>query len=761
MLLSVAVLTVAGALAVIAAVPVGALAPIAALALGAILAVAASGPALSLVNWCCTRLVAPKTLPRYDYSAGIPSDHRSLVVVPALLTSLEEADELVARLEVHFLANRDPHLQFALLSDFVDADAERRDEDEALLARARSGIEELNRLHAHEGEDGGEPFLLLHRPRRWNERERRWMGHERKRGKLEDLNRALRDPAALVVGGEQPFMLVVGDVSSLRRVKYVITLDADTQLPRDAAAQLVGTMAHPLNRPRFDEVRRVVVEGYGILQPRVAVSLPSAGRSWFSRLAAGEAGIDPYSRAVSDQYQDLFGAGSFIGKGIYDVDAVTKAFGDRFPEDRILSHDLLESCYARSGLVSDIELFEDWPSRYLADISRRHRWIRGDWQIARWLMPSVPLIAGRERNPLSTLSRWKLLDNLRRSLEPLAWTLALPALALAAPQSWAFVAVVALFSVPFVLPVLREAQNKTRELSWFTHVGNVVQSLVRQTLQAALAVAMLPYEAVVNADAVLRTLFRLTCSRRGLLEWTTASDAERKAHTALGGVVVSMAAAPLVAIAMAGLCVAWRPEALWAIAPLAALWCCAPIGAWLISKPLRVGPPALPHAQRRFLRRQARLIWRFFETFVTAEEHWLPPDNYQEHPARAIAHRTSPTNIGLSLLVNLGAADFSFIPLGVLLARTAGTFATLDQLERHRGHYLNWYDTHSLRPLPPMYVSTVDSGNLVGHLLVLRRGLLELCDRPIAGPELAEALADSAALLDEARARAGRRASPE
>ena len=372
---------------------------------------------VAIVNWLVTLLVTPKHLPRMDLSDGIPSEFRTLVAVPTMLTSSQGVSDLIEGLEVRFLANRDKHLHFALLTDWRDAPAEMMPEDKALLDRAREGIEALNKKYKTERSD---IFFLFHRPRRWNPQERVWMGYERKRGKLGDLNAFLRG------GGRDRFSLIVGDTTSLDKVKYVITLDSDTQLPRDTAQQLVGTIVHPLNRPCFDDKSNVLCDGYCILQPRVALSLPGARRSWFVRIFGGQAGIDPYTGAVSDVYQDLFQEGSFIGKGIYDVDAFERLLSKRFPENLILSHDLLEGCYARSALISDIELFEAYPAQYRADVGRRHRWIRGDWQIAMWGLPWVPNQLGEfERNPLSALSRWKILDNLRRSLVPAALTLLL------------------------------------------------------------------------------------------------------------------------------------------------------------------------------------------------------------------------------------------------------------------------------------------------------------------------------------------------
>jgi hypothetical protein len=464
----------------------------------AVVAVCASQLAVALINWLATMLVKPHLLPRMDYSGGIPENCRTVVVVPAMLTSLEVVDRLVETLEIHYMANRDPRLHFALLTDFADARAEKSPEDEPLVLHARSRIETLARKYASDRRD---LFLWLHRPRRWNAGEGIWMGYERKRGKLAEFNRILRG------GGAGCFSETVGAIDAIQSVKYVITLDADTQLPRDAARQLVGAMAHPLNRPVFDGTGEIVAEGYGILQPRVGVSLPTARRSWFSRLFAGEAGIDPYTRAVSDVYQDLFREGSFIGKGIYDVDAFERAMKGRFPENTILSHDLLESCHARSALVSDVELYEEYPSRYNVDIDRRHRWIRGDWQITQWLLPRVPgTDARRVANPLSALSQWKILDNLRRSLVPAAlMLLALGWWALFPADGGAgLLLALWIVALPALPPALANAVQKPAELGWRAHLRTQSESFGRQLAQIVLTLAFLPYDAFISLDAARR-----------------------------------------------------------------------------------------------------------------------------------------------------------------------------------------------------------------------------------------------------------------
>ena len=691
---------------------------------GSLLFLCVTQLAVMLVNWLAMLMVHPRILPRMDFSEGIPSEHKTIAAVPTMLTGSRDVDDLMESLEVRFLSNRDDHLSFALLTDFSDAASERMPEDEVLRQQARHGIEALNIKYPTGG-----GFFLFHRARRWNAKENVWMGWERKRGKLEDFNEALR-------GETGRFALVVGPTERLAAVRYVITLDSDTHLPRGAARELVGTMSHTLNRPVFNERLGRVTQGYGILQPRVGISIPSANRSRFAGLFAGEPGLDPYTQAVSDVYQDLFDEGSFIGKGIYDVDAFHKAIGRRLPENRVLSHDLLEGGYVRSGLVSDVVLFEDYPSSYPADMSRRYRWIRGDWQIAAWLLTNVPGVgASRVHNPISALSRWKILDNIRRSLMPvtllalllLGWFL--PAAAIAFT-----LVVIGLLLLPAALSGTMELTRPPTDLSFTQHLKAVTGSVGRQILHQLFALACLPYEATVSVNAICSTLTRIVITDRRLLEWRTASDAQRSSTTSIAGFYSFMVSSPLLAVVSAlTLCFVHAPSLI-AAGPVIVLWLISPSIAYWLSLPIERGQPNLTVADLAFLGNLSRRTWRFFETFVGPADNYLPPDNFQEEPATGIAHRTSPTNIGLYLLANLAAYDFGYTTVADVIERTTQTLDTLDKMQRHRGHFYNWYDTRSLQPLLPLYISTVDSGNLAGHLLTLAAGLEALPSQSILRP---------------------------
>jgi cyclic beta-1,2-glucan synthetase len=705
--------------------------------------VCASQLAVALVNWLTTLLATPHLLPRMDFSKGIPPESRALAVIPTLLTSAQDIENLAEALEVRFLANRDENLRFALLTDFRDAREETIPEDDPLLRLTQKRIEELNEKYRSAK---GDTFFLFHRPRRWNPQERMWMGYERKRGKLADLNSLLRG------GSRDCFSLVVGETTDFSNVKYVITLDTDTQLPRDSAWQFVGTMAHPLNRARYDEDKQRVSEGYGILQPRMAVSLPGTTQSRYARLCGSEPGIDPYTRAVSDVYQDLFHEGSFIGKGIYDVDAFERALNGRFPENRILSHDLLEGCYARAGLLSDVQLYEEYPSRYSADVSRRYRWIRGDWQIARWLLPGVPGPgARRQKNPLSGLSRWKIFDNLRRSLVPSALTLLLLlGWTVLSPLWFWTLAVVGTILIPPLIASMMDLFQKPGDVLLRQHLVAAMRSAGRHFAQAAFTLACLPYEALFSLDAIVRTAGRMLVTHKRLLEWSPSSDLDRESRTDLAAFCRMMWIAPVIATAAMISLTLSRPVALAVAGPILGLWFASPAIAWWISRPLVRRGARLTADQIIFLQKLSRKTWAFFETFVGPKDHWLPPDSYQEHPVAVVGHRTSPTNMGLALLANLSAYDFGYIPAGQLIERTTNALRTMESLERHRGHFYNWYDTQSLKPLPPLYISTVDSGNLAGHLLTLRPGLLALPDHKILGSRLFDGLSDTVRILVDA-----------
>jgi cyclic beta-1,2-glucan synthetase len=702
----------------------------------------ASELSIQIVQRLVSYLIPPRRLPRLELDQ-VPADARTIVIVPTMLDSVARVHELLSHLEVQALGNVDPHIHFALLTDCRDAATETLPGDAAILEEARAGIRALNARHAA---DGNDRFFLFHRQRQWNERQGLWMGWERKRGKIEEFNRLLHGAT------DTSFVVTEGNLTVLPDVRYCITLDSDTRLPRDAARELIGIIAHPLNRPTFDPRAGRVTDGYGILQPRISVTFASAAGSLFARLYAGHTGVDPYTTAVSDTYQDLFGEGIFTGKGLFDVDAFNAALGDLVPENALLSHDLFEGLHARVALVSDVELVDEYPTSVLTHARRQHRWIRGDWQILFWLFPFVPSRRGLTRNTLPIISRWKIFDNLRRSLVlpgvlallVAGWTF-LPG----APWIWTAAAIVVLASQ--LLPILASALTGPRRAQSIpVFFRNLVADSATALAQAALSLTFLVFHTFDTLHAIILTLVRVMMTRRRLLEWeTAAASASRIAAGSGSGLrrfATEMMASPIGAVAIGLTVLAVRPGAFGLAAPFLLLWVVAPGVAYRLSVPVGARVRPLADEGRARLRTTARTTWRFFETFVTAEESWLPPDNYQESDGR-IAHRTSPTNVGMSLLSALAAHDLGYLTTPALLARLGRTLTTLEGLERYGGHVLNWYDTSTLAPLHPRYVSTVDSGNLAGALIALAQGLRALPTQPQTDGQLLAGLQDTAALL--------------
>ncbi|NUO39787.1 MAG: carbohydrate-binding protein [Gemmatimonadaceae bacterium] len=696
------------------------------LALGLAL-VPAADIAVAIVNQLVTLLFPPSRLPRLDFTRQVPATHRTAVVVPILLGSVDAVREALEHLEAQYLANADPEIRFALLGDFLDADQQTMPGDAEIVAAGIEGVQALNASYG-ESDAATAPFYFFMRPRRLNAVDHRWMGWERKRGKLADFN------AWVLGGGGEAFSVTEGELGWLHTVRFVITLDSDTVLPRDAAVTLIGTMAHPLNRARFDETAGRVTRGYGIMQPRVSVSLASANCSRYAAIFAGHPGVDPYTTAVSDVYQDLFAEGTYTGKGIYDVAAFEEATAGRFPENSLLSHDLIEGSFARAALVTDVEVFDDYPTRYLTATRRMHRWIRGDWQLLPWLVSEIPGPRGRGVNPLAPVSRWKMLDNMRRSVTPvltLAWLVAGWTVLPHAGLGWAG-AVLAAFVFPWLAPFAVAALRPPADESWRPYYAALRQDLSSSVQQFAVALVMLPHQAIVAADAIGRTVYRVAVSHRNMLEWQTASQAEQA--TAGGRAPVWRRMASAVGLGIAALLLMWRHALSHATSPvgwtllgvLTVCWLLSPEIASALSAPRARTELELGAAERERALGYARAHWRYFQQLATAGTQWLIPDNFQETPVPVVAPRTSPTNIGLQLLAIMSAHDLGFIDTPELIERLERVLATMDRMAKIRGHFMNWYDLADLRVLDPPYVSAVDSGNLAGHLMALAVGCTEV-----------------------------------
>jgi cyclic beta-1,2-glucan synthetase len=704
-----------------------------------ILLLPSSQAAIQLMNYLTTNLLPVETLPKLDLSEGIPDDCRTFVAIPTLLLSEKQVHSLVENLEVRFLGNHDRNIHFALVSDLPDSH-QSAPEESSLVTLCSRLISELNERYS--GRNMGS-FFLLHRHRVYNPRERGWMGWERKRGKLLDLNQLLR-------GQHDSFPVKIGDLSILSTIRFVITLDTDTELPRGAAHRMVGAIVHPLNQAIIDPINNIVVAGYGILQPRVGVSVQCTARSRLASIFAGETGLDPYTRAISDVYQDLYGEGTFTGKGIYEVETMFRVLTRRFPRNALLSHDLIEGAYARAGLTTDIVVIEDYPSHYSAYNRRKHRWLRGDWQIVEWLTNWVPDESGtRVPNPISLVSRWKILDNLRRSLvEPATFALLLFGwFVMGHPVLWTIATVCILFVPAWVelafgltrAMVARQTQIAREALS----------NLFASNLTVLLTLTLLAHQTLLSLDAVLRALVRRLVTRERLLEWETAAEAELcERRTAVDRYIDWM---PFLAIGL-GLAI-WltNPQSLWVAVPILGLWACSkPFTHWLNACPIEPAPE-ITRRDAQLLRKSALHIWRYFAEFSNQEHNWLVPDNVEDQP-RKVTASVSPTNVGLLLNARQVANEFGYLTMPELVELTQNTLATIVRLRKYRGHLLNWYETRTLEAKPPFLVSSVDSGNLVASLWTLHQGCLDGLRRPLASRSLVEGILDHLRTLGNLRA---------
>ncbi len=700
-----------------------------------------SQAAVEVMNYLTTALLPPRILPKLDFSEGIPDDCVTMVVVPTLLLSEKQVHRLVEDLEIRYLGNTSRNLHYAILSDMPDS-AETPNEDDPLVELCARLIRELNQKYA---EAGFGTFSLFHRHRIFNPREGVWMGWERKRGKLLDFNRLIKDKY-------DSFPVKVGDLSLLHHVRFVLTLDSDTELPRGTAHRLVGAMAHPLNQAIVDPHDNIVVAGYGVLQPRVGISVQSASQSRLASIYSGQTGFDIYTRATSDVYQDLKGEGIFAGKGIYEVETLSRVLEHRFPRNALLSHDLIEGAYARAGLVSDVEVIDDYPSHYSAYNRRKHRWVRGDWQIVSWLFGRVPDETGRRvPNPISFLSRWKIVDNLRRSLvQPgifllfvLGWTV-LPG----RPLYWTLVTI----AILFVPPWFQFGFNALRALASgrIAPIRDAIAGLGKAMVTVFLTLTFLAHQALISADAVLRTFYRRMISRQRLLQWETAAEAEMVTSQRTF-VDVLLNWTPAVALLVGVIVYAGHRQAIFEALPILFLWAISkPVSLWL-NRPPRPLRKAATMQDQRFLRKAALHTWRYYATFSNDEHNWLIPDNVQQEPAR-IAARTSPTNLGFLLNARQVAVEFGYLTVSEFVQQTVRTLETIARLTKYRGHLYNWYDTRTLEADRPRFISTVDSGNLAASLITLKGGCLDLLNRPLLNPALVEGYADYLCALAELKA---------
>lgn len=670
---------------------------------------------IQVINYTIARIVRPNILPKMDYKKGLPEKYRTLVVIPTLFNSEKGIQKELEKLEIHFLANTDPQIAFGLISDFSDYCEESHHEDLLLLKLVREGIQYLNTKYP------GHQFYLFHRNRKYNESENAWIGWERKRGKLENLN-------SFLMGSENADLdnfLQEGDPAYLSGVAYVLTADSDTQLPKNSIKRLVETLSHPLNVGYIDPIAKKLLRGYSIIQPRVSTNYISSNSTWFAKLFSDPSGVDPYTKSTSDVYQDLFDEGVYHGKGLYDHKLFHQVLSERFPENTILSHDLLEGSYVRVAFASDIEFYDSFPETYALYSKRQHRWVRGDWQLLSWLGPTVPTSRNtREKNPLSAINRWKIFDNLRRSLLPIT-AVATLILSWLTPAflPWTLL-IIALFALPIVFRIL--------DLSWMTSIAkfqSILNESFKGVIKTLVTFSLLPHQAWINATAITTALYRKYCSHKNLLQWSVSSSSSKEDHSAS---LVQLTAIAIFSIISVVLLAIFSTQGLYLAIPILLLWALSPVVSLLLNHPyLRPGKSEITPYSEKYLRLLARKTWRYFDDFVTEESHYFPPDNYQERLKVEVAYRTSPTNIGLYMMSSISAYRFGYLTAQALINRLSDTTRSLNTLERYEGHFLNWYDIKNISPLLPKYVSTVDSGNLLASLWTAEEVCKSILNEPI------------------------------
>lgn len=691
---------------------------------------------ISIVNRVFFMIQKPVILPKLKLEKGIPEESKTIVVIPTLLPNEARVREMVEQMEVHFLSNKENNLYFALVGDFKDGDFEHRDSDEKIVETGLKLIRELNKKYSSEEDI----FYYFHRSRTYSQGEKRWMGWERKRGALVEFNN-------LILGDKNTsFSVVSSDINNLIcNIKYVITLDADTKLPLETAKRLIGTISHPLNVAKIDEGKGVVTEGYGIIQPRILVDIESSNKSLFSRIYAGQGGMDPYTTAVSDIYQDLFGEGIFTGKGIYDLKVFQRCLKDSIPENTVLSHDLLEGSYIRTGLATDIELIDGYPEKYTSFMMRLHRWVRGDWQLIRWL-------SRRKDNPISSLSRWKIFDNLRRStLQVSLLLLTLLGLTVFPGNTyiWIGLMLLVIFS-PTLSSLLKYLANSNCRKTRYRLNGDIITGVKGRFYQGLLTFIFIPYEAYLMTDAIFRTLYRVCFSKTNLLEWTTAFDMEKKLKNDLKSYTIKMKIGPFFGVLTIILGYFFAVNFFYLPIIIGTLWIISPIVAYKISlEQLEIKKDI----DEDIIRRIGRKTWGYYETFTNDENNFLPPDNFQEYPYNGLAYRTSPTNIGFLLLSMLSARDMGYITTTKMEMYLDNTISTIERMDKWEGHLYNWYSTTTLKPLKPYFVSTVDSGNFVSYLYVIKQGLKEYLYKPLIDVKLLHGLVDTMRLIEDEKAK--------
>lgn len=671
------------------------------------------------------KIIKPKLIPKLYFQDDIPEKYACMVVMPTILESKEKTKEMMRRLEVFYLANQSKNLYFTLLGDCTTSSKEEEKFDKEIIQTGKELVEELNQKYPDEQYS---KFNFIYRKRTWNSKENAYLGWERKRGILTQFNQFL-------LGDAHPtFLYNSMEDEKIPKIKYIITLDSDTELVLDSAKSLVGAMAHILNKPVVEN--KVVASGYGMIQPRIGTNIKSAGKSTFTNIFTGNGGVDFYSHAISDIYQDNFNEGIFTGKGIYDLDIFNQVLKEAIPEDTVLSHDLLEGLYLKCGLATDIFLFDSYPSSYQSYMTRQSRWVRGDWQLLQWLKKKI--INKNKHvvtNPLGELDKFKILDNLRRSLLEVTQILTILlvlSINIISKIEINYVLYLVLasilidFIIDFVHYITHKKEGINRQSSFSNHISNIKASLLRTLIHFI----TLPYTAYVCAKAIIKTLYRICKTKEHLLEWMTADEAEKKAKDSLKQYIKTM----------------WF-NIFWGLLNLflgimanqiliilfSILWIIAPGICYSVSKKEKEKDKKenITENDLQYLMDVAKKTWQFFKDYLIEENHYLPPDNYQESRVNKTVKRTSSTNIGLAVISVISAYDLKLITLEECLNLLNAMIQTIQELPKWNGHLYNWYNIETLQPLKPMYVSSVDSGNFIGYVILLKTFLFQIKDELI------------------------------
>lgn len=676
---------------------------------------------IKILNYILSKIVKPKPIPKLALTEGIPEEYSTMVVVPTILNSKEKVNELFQKLEVYYLANKEENIYFTLLGDCTASQNEKEAVDKEIT---KAGIDKARQLNEKYAKHTNEKFFFLYRNRVWNRGEKCYLGWERKRGMLCQLNEFL-------LTNDNKFQ--VNTIKQKLKIKYVITLDADTNLILGSAKELIGAMAHILNKPVLDKNKMIIVDGHALIQPRVGIDLEESRKSLFSKIYAGAGGTDSYTNAISDIYQDSFDEGIFTGKGIYDLELFHKILCNEFPENKILSHDLLEGNYLRCGLATDILVLDGFPAKYSSYIIRQHRWIRGDWQISGWLKNIITIKNGNKKlNPINSISKFKILDNLRRSLLPITTAMLLIISAileiLKIPNTLITIISIIALTIPTILDILdyivfKKSLNQ-QTISAHKNLVKTISGIKASIIRAILEILFLPHKAYIALNAIIKTIYRLNISKQNLLEWMTSEEAEQQNKNSLLEYYKLMIPNLIIGIILIIATLIYK-KLIFIVFGM--IFLIAPIIAWYISQEKHQIKEIekLKNEEIEYCMEIAKRTWKFFEENINEQNNFLPPDNYQEDRKEKIANRTSPTNIGLGILAVCSSYDLGFISIDKAIDLIEKMLQTIEKLQKLNGHLYNWYNTLNLEPLFPKYISTVDSGNFIGYLYTLKQFIIE------------------------------------